>query len=279
MLRFFTLDQADIQPFQSEFRYRVLWTAMTLAGILAVGLVSAIGVVNRWGTNWGGVAILGWFCFWSVVFAALCQKTLRARLRPSAWLVRIQTDGLLVKFRSYLNYHFPSDDLTVFSIPFCDIEWMHEDRIEGKLLGTTREDDMRYRHRCAELKVANELTSELHPYLARERELKSGRSFSRHYPVQIVNEGVVRIEWEVQPSLEEFLREVGQYVSVRPTTDTFVDFTKLKTQPKPEQERRLIELVEAGNRIDAVRTARYLYDFNLNEAVRFIDELAGQKRK
>ena len=89
----------------------------------------------------------------------------------------------------------------------------------------------------------------------------------------------MRIEWEVQPSLEEFLREVGQYVSVRPTTDTFVDFTKLKTQPKPDQERRLIELVEAGNRIDAVRTARYLYAFNLNEAIRFIDELAGQKRK
>ena len=63
-----------------------------------------------------GVAILSWLKqAWlgyyvsavSLLFALIFRKIVSARFRPSNWLVRLPDHGLFIKFRSYLNGHFP----------------------------------------------------------------------------------------------------------------------------------------------------------------------------
>jgi hypothetical protein len=51
----------------------------------------------------------------------LAKRFLVARFRPSNWLVRATESGVYVKFRSYLNYHFSADDLTVVFVPYREI--------------------------------------------------------------------------------------------------------------------------------------------------------------
>ena len=49
------------------------------------------------------------------------RRFILARFLPSNWLVRMSDGGLFVQFRSYLNSHFPADDLTVVFIPHSEV--------------------------------------------------------------------------------------------------------------------------------------------------------------
>jgi len=202
-------------------------------------------------------------------------------MRPGAWLVRIVDDGLLVNFRSYLNYHFPAADHTVLHISFSSVEWVRQHRIERTLPDNAGEDETS-RQRYLELKLSPLMTKRLERNLAQERQRKgpvrpnwkgNGYSFSRHYPVQVIND-VIRIEWGVKPGIWHFLDQIRPYVIVHDMAATSVDFRALASASKAEQERQLIDLVQAGKRMHAIRAARRLYKMDLTEAVRFIDELA-----
>ena len=50
------------------------------------------------------------------------RRYIRARFLPSNWLVRMTDRGVFIQLRSYLNWHFPNDDLTVAFVPFSEIE-------------------------------------------------------------------------------------------------------------------------------------------------------------
>jgi hypothetical protein len=51
----------------------------------------------------------------------LFRKLLTARFHPANWLVRLTDDGMFIKFRSYLNNHFPDQEPTVVFIPHSEI--------------------------------------------------------------------------------------------------------------------------------------------------------------
>lgn len=59
----------------------------------------------------------------------------------------------------------------------------------------------------------------------------------------------------------------------RETAVTQTDFTHLGKLPKAQQEERLLQLVEGGNKLEAVTLARKLYAYDLVRATEFIEEL------
>lgn len=65
-----------------------------------------------------------WPAYFVAVFIIVClliyQKVVTARFRPTNWLVRMNDGGLFIKFRSYLNFGFPDQDLTVVFIPYSE---------------------------------------------------------------------------------------------------------------------------------------------------------------
>jgi ribosomal protein L7/L12 len=60
------------------------------------------------------------------------------------------------------------------------------------------------------------------------------------------------------------------------SVEEHVDFTTLKEREPQEQEARLIELVETGQTIVAIKLARSLYGLNLTDAKTFVDGLSGE---
>ena len=96
---------------------------------------------------------------------------------------------------------------------------------------------------------------------------------SRHYPVQITNEGLVRIEWSVRPPLTRFLDDMRPYVEEAPMLRSSVDYRQAGTLTRKEQEEILLELLEAGDRIGAMRAAKHLYGFDTTRAVQFLEQL------
>src|SRR5262245_64018210 len=61
--------------------------------------------------------LLGALVFWALILGRLVL----ARFRPSKWLVRGGDGGLYIKFRPFLNHHFPPDNLTVMLLAFVEI--------------------------------------------------------------------------------------------------------------------------------------------------------------
>jgi ribosomal protein L7/L12 len=55
------------------------------------------------------------------------------------------------------------------------------------------------------------------------------------------------------------------------------DFVNLDKLGKEEQEARLVELVEAGDMIGAIRMARQLYSYDLIAAKQFVEELVRKQ--
>ncbi len=47
----------------------------------------------------------------------------RKSLRPSNWLIRLDADRAVIKFRSYLNDHLPEEDKIVVEISYDEIAW------------------------------------------------------------------------------------------------------------------------------------------------------------
>jgi len=248
-----------------------VWPGFWLIATVAASIACAVGAYRMWGENWIGFGLLGWLALWFFIFALFCFMLVRARLRPTAWLARLQTDGLLLNFRSHLNWHFPPEHKVIAHIPFNDIEWIREHKVQRTI------DEETQRKRYLELKVDTPVAEQLEKYLSEERQRRSSR-FSRDYPVQVIDGNVIRIEWGAHPRLREFLHAVQPYIALQEKAQTAIDFKSLQTLDRVEQERRLIELIEAGDRINAIQAARLLYKFNLTEANRFIDELSNRTK-
>ena len=51
----------------------------------------------------------------------LMRRFVSARFRPSNWLVRMNDTGLFIQFRSYLNYHLPTNDLTIVFVGYTEL--------------------------------------------------------------------------------------------------------------------------------------------------------------
>ena len=232
-----------------------------------------------------GVFLLVWVALWFAIFALILFKVRRDRMRPMNWLVRLQTSGVLVKYRSYLNPGLPAQDAVVVFIPFSEIEWVRKNRVRKNILGGTRGGDELRFQTYAELKIRNESDlKELEKHLAAERQMQGPylktwygsrrRGISRHYPVYIDSGGVVRIEWRVRPKLSAFLAEMKSHVAEAPGPRSSVDYRNADKLTAKQQEEILLELLATGDRIGALRAARHLYGFDMTRAVQFLEELS-----
>ncbi len=73
-------------------------------------------------------AMLYLMAFIFFVFSLLALMNYRARSRPANWLVKAYPDRMLVKFRSYLNDHYPESDPAIVELAYTEIEWVRKTR-------------------------------------------------------------------------------------------------------------------------------------------------------
>jgi hypothetical protein len=281
-MQFFRLADVPSQRGEQVFSYSrfraVLGTALLAGSALAAFLFASSH------DAWLGYYISGLLLLVLLIY----HKLVTARFRSSNWLLRATTEGVLVKFRSYLNAHFDDRDLTVVFIPYSEIISAtlvrdvrllpdHSDRRKG---GATRS-----ARRLVEIEVDADCAA-LSKLLANERERIFGKSVFgagkvstryQHLPVHLVAPKRLQIEWGVAPRPERLLEIFARHSIPRETAVTQTDFTNLDRLPKAQQEERLLQLVEGGNKLGAVTLARKLYAYDLVRATEFIEQLVQRQ--
>jgi hypothetical protein len=207
------------------------------------------------------------------------RRFLLARLRPSNWLARMRNDGLLIQFRSYLNYHLPADVLTVVFIPYQEIRSARLVRERTKI--QDHDGVSTQTTRLVELELAGDLTplsnalgiESARPAPQEKTWYGKSSTLYKHYPVRVVSSPFLRVEWPVAPSVSSFLDALRPYTTIVPPVELAEDFAQLGNLSREEQEKRLLELDRRGRTIAAVYMARRLYGYDLNHAQAFVESL------
>ncbi len=237
-----------------------------------------------------GLLVFGWsksvwpaYVVAAVIFFYLwiIHRLILARFRPANWLLRLDDDGLFVKFRSYLNDRFPESDRTVVFLPFAEIR-------SAKFIREKRElEDLSERsgttikiRKYLELEVSSDCRP-LSEELAKERDrVFKGKAISSarygDFPVRVIAPDRVQIDWTVVPGVQTMLDALTRHTLVRPAEASSKDFVNLEKLSREQQEARLLELAESGDKIGAIAMARRLYSYDLTAAKQFVDELLNK---
>jgi hypothetical protein len=222
------------------------------------------------------------------LFLLIFQKLITARFRPTNWLVRMTDHGLYIKFRSYLNHHFPDQDPTVIFLPYSEIRSARlvkerqevPDPEDGSSATTTKT------RRLLVLELAREST-ELAAALDNERKRVFGKmnqgggakSRYHHLPVRLASPNLLTIEWAVVPSIQTILEALARRTLVQREEETSKDLVHLDGLTREQQESRLLELAESGDMFGAVKLARQLYSYDLATAKTFVESLVQKAAK
>jgi hypothetical protein len=82
---------------------------------------------------------IGWVSFWCLLIAWFAWSRFKAGLLSTNWLVKLNADTVLIKFRSFQNYAYPETDLVVIELFWQNISWVrktketaHKDKGDGK---------------------------------------------------------------------------------------------------------------------------------------------------
>lgn len=278
------LAEAPISDRDLVCAYSRVQALLIVSAMIAVAIVAIIlsSLKDSWvGYYFAGVLLL---------FLLIMHKSVTARFRPSNWLVRLTDHGLLIKFRSYLNCHFPAQDYTVVFIPYVEIRSarrLDEVKEIADLDDNRRPTTTTRTLRWLELELAGD-TRQLAIALANEADtvLRTRRigdekisTRYQHFPVLLPSPRILRIEWAVKPKLDVILEKLTRHTMVRPAESARKDLANLDDLSRAEQETRLLELAESGDKIGAIAIARRLYGYDLSQAKAFVEGLAGKRRQ
>ncbi len=245
--------------------------------ILAVcGYACAAMVVYRWP---GPRA-----CFYVSGAIALLLLALNhlftARFHPANWLVRIGDEGLFIHYRSYLNDTMSPEDPTVAFVPFADIRsacLVHERLLKPSYRGGTETQFLRW----IELELSID-PAPLAAALSTESDRPAvwenhwyGRSATlyRDYPVLMQCPPFLRIRWQAAPGPHTFLKAIRDRVQIAPTIKTTESYDDLRSLSRDQQEKRLRQLDERGDRLAAVYLATRLFGLDLSSATTLVEGL------
>lgn len=214
------------------------------------------------------------------LFACVALGGLRASLRRTNWLLRYHPDGLCIKFRSYLNSHFPREDIVAFYLPNSEIGWVRKTR-ETRVIPDKGEGETTERWTYLDLKLSSSETADLENHLKQERMREAPkvgitRTKHQHYPVRLLPEGIVRLDWRgpssrIVPGIDEALKVLRFSLPIE--REVVLKPQQKQTADEKEIETRILERAERGNIIDAVALTERLYGYNTTEAKEFVDVL------
>lgn len=183
------------------------------AGLVATGIRQHVTFMKILGALFGCFVLLG-------------RRFLIARFRPSNWLLRADENGIYVKFRSYLNYHFPPDDPTVVFIPYREIRTAHRtrERRQNGFVGDNRRSVqtvtlVEMELTCDVAALSSAVSEEnSRPGPKEKRWYGSTSSRANHCPLVVDRHGKLRILWECRPSAASFLARLAQHAPVDQST-------------------------------------------------------------
>ena len=292
-MKLFNIEQVPRDPEDIVFRYSIFSDAAFLIAFLMLAAASFwLGISGGIKTKWLGSFLMIPPVI-SYVIAGIClllclfvMTSLRKRLGPDNWLVRLKKDSIVIKFRSIMNEHFPRQDLVAVSIPYSELDWGRMCREQRLVRDLMEPETYREKLTLLELKVKSKvdvsaLRKSLKAELVRRAPLvrtwhgKAGTK-SHHHPVQIKEPDIIQVEWAVRPGIDKALDALRFHIPITFAVEEKKDFSALEGLSREDQETRIRELVERGKIVHAQQMVRALYGLKHSEAKRFIEELKGR---
>jgi hypothetical protein len=275
-MRFVSSERARFTPGDVIFRQSVRAPlAATVLLLLAVASFFLAGIAGRLPavvSGLGGGSLL--------LFSAFSAVMLRRARSPANWLLACDGSRVLLQFRSYLNAAFPAEIPHVLELPLADVEAVCATQSEVRghdSAGETFSDLLLFLD--VQLKPGIDL-SELRERLRRERQLRSGGAAWRHYPVSVLDDHTVRIEWRskhtrIVPGIDRALQLLGGAAGKEQGPKDYIELggagRRLESADAMHQVRAL---AEQGRIVEATLLAKRAFGWSTAEARQRIEQLA-----
>jgi hypothetical protein len=279
-MRLLRLQDVAIGPKDRIFRHaRLRALVVWLAGFAAAAALFFKAFTEKWPPGY----IFGPFL---LLFLLLTLRFVTARFHPSNWLVRMSETGIYVQYRSYLNYHLPAVEPSVFFLSFGEIASARliKERVENPDPAKPGAAQTQYlRHIELELSadpapLAEALQAERSEQAPPEKRwYGTSSTLYRDYPVRMFSPKFIRIHWDVVPGAQKFLEAIRPHTVIADPVSLTQDFTHLKSLSRDDQQKQLRELAARGELIAATYAARQLYGGSLAEAKQTVNSLLDNK--
>jgi hypothetical protein len=231
----------------------------------------------QWWWRWGLYAFISLFA-WG--FGSIFRKSLGAQ----NWLLAYDGGSVTIKFRSFLNAHYPLADVVIVTVTRREIAWLR--RTKERVTTQGSEGTESRTSYFLDIGLADGVdTAPLAEALKAERRDPPGtwsRTRWHDQPLRLVEDGrVLRVTWasqasSVTPSLNKTLRQLSSLAPVREQLSRDADYTK-PASDQAAKETQIIELIERGEQIAAVKLAKKLYGVSLTQPNKFVEELQTRK--
>jgi hypothetical protein len=285
-MKFYRLGEIPIRSDDQVFKASptgALIGFIVYSGIGIALLLLGISGAKIYGLNlpsglffYGGAAIfglLGW--------AAWGQ--FRARVKPTNWLLRCNSSGVIIKYRSFENWRFPAEDVQAVGFDYseiAEIRMVREQRTAPGLGGNRNKQIQDLT--CLDFCLANADTSALEAHLQAEQKAEPPGRFKtifRDYPVEVLPGGIVQLRWsisggyKINPSPRKAIEYLSRHVKTAVADSTKVDLTYQSNLSPEEGDAKILKLAKSGDKTGAVKLTRQIYGSTLSEAVAFVEKL------
>jgi hypothetical protein len=278
-MKFYKLDEIPIQnddrlfkasPFIAGISFIVI-AAITIAALL-LGIYGVDGINTPRFVFYIVAAFAG-------LFGLMSFHSFRASLKPSNWLLRCNNSGVIIHYRSFLNWRFPTESVQAVGFDYSEIAWartVKERRTSPSLDNSCRTQTQQLTF--LDLCLINADTATLEEHLQQEGSLEpSGVMISRDYPVQVLPGGIVELRWSsISPSARKAIQHLSQHIKIVETDSRKVDLTHQSNLPPGAEDGKILELAKSGDEMGAMALTRQIYGCSLSEAKDFVQKLRSR---
>jgi hypothetical protein len=285
-MKLLPLNQTSCRQSDVVFRNARLASGITtIISWACVAFFTYLAIYRRIGSFDLPRALAVFLGLFALLFAWLSGMSWRSSRRPTNWILRLQGNVVLIKFRTYLNWKMSQDDVQVIELHHDEIAFVRKRQERQVSRGMSHETEV---DRRVDLEIAMKdlNTTALEKALADER-VRPGwgtdrsRTKSLEYPVQ-AEDGMIRIAWKnkssrITPNIDRVLEALATIVPVKEESDVAGEFTPgtLAKLNDDEKLKRLAELARTDPLV-AIATAKQIFGCSLAEAKEMVDGL-GQR--
>lgn len=282
-MKFYTQDDIALRTDDQVFKASPTGKCIYFLLFSALGIASLLGAIDG-GVHGHGVKLPSPIFYFLAVMFGLCGwysfTVFRASLKPTNWLLRCNSGGVIIKYRSFLNWRFPLDDEQVVGFDYSEIAWagtVKEKRITPSMSdrGGAQSQSLTFLDFC----LVKSDTSALEANLQRERSLApDGIVTTRDYPVNVSSGGVIELRWSggISPSVAKAIQYLSQHVRIATAETRKVDLTHHRNLSPEEERGKIVALLKSGDHFGAMKLTREIYGYSLSKAKDFLDKLQAE---
>lgn len=284
-MKFYKFSEIPIQSDDRIFKASPIGACISFIVILAI-VIAALLLGIHGGEQYGinlPRAVFYIVAAFAGLFDLFAFQSFHASLKPTNWLLRCNSNGVIIHFRSFLNWRFPAESVQAVGFDYSEIAWVRtvkERRISTSIGNRNTRRTQTQQLTFLDLCLANADTTALEKYLQQEINLRpDGVTISMDYPVQVLSDGVIELRWSggISPSASKAIQYLSQHIKIADADSRQVDLTHQKNLQPREEDGKIFELAKSGDEIGAVKLTRQIYGCSLSEAKDLVEKLLTER--